>query len=305
MATSGDRRNSDEAPREHPRKTGSPWRWLRRPAVWVGGVLTAVLVGVLTPLVQGSLTEPADGPSTSTTTSTTPITGPPAKVAALQLERDESNSYAFPQRLDLTEADLRTVSHAHQSQTDPGLYDQWARERGGADDYKINIKLVLEGNRRDPIRILGLRPIKDCREPLTGTLLYSPSAGADENIKIGLNLDEPSPIARNWQEYEIQGDYFAENTVSLEYKEQQTFQIIAQTLEQYCEFTLEFTILDEGETVTQEVANGSEPFRVSALVDDWDEPAPFDLYQALYIGGVANPDSSGEFIPADPSTFRG
>jgi hypothetical protein len=98
----------------------------------------------------------------------------------------------------------------------------------GVDDYAVNIKLVLEGNRPAPIRILGMRPVKHCQEPLTGTFLLSPSAGADSSVRIGINLDEPRPITRKLQGgIGLKGDYFAEKTVSLKRGEQQTFQITA------------------------------------------------------------------------------
>jgi hypothetical protein len=246
-------------------------------------------------LAQRSL-EP-DGP-------TAVITGEPIKVVALQLEQDEDRSFAFAQKLDLGEAELKAISQAHQSQKEPDAYERWAREHGGVDTDPLNIKLILEGNREEPIRILGMRPIKQCQEPLTGTLLNSPSAGADDSIRIGLDLDEPRPVARKVQAGEFTGDYFAESTVSLKYKEQQTFQIIAKTWRQSCEFTLEFTILDKEETVTQKVANNLEPFRVSTISDS-SEPAVYRSYQALYVGGVANPLGNGAFVRMDPKTYAG
>jgi hypothetical protein len=77
--------------------------------------------------------------------------------------------------------------------------------------------------------------------------------------------------------------------------------------QEYCEFALAFTILDNGETVTQEIANGSEPFRVSAVAvtGDWGEPGIYRAYQALYVGGVANYLAGGAFIRVDPNNYHG
>jgi hypothetical protein len=272
-------------------------RWLRRPAVWVGGVATAVLIGVVTPVAQEGLADLTRGSPT--------VTGPAAKVAALRLEQDESETYVFPTRMDLGAGELRTINEAYHTEFPKEQYDRWARAHGGVDDYAVNIKLVLEGNRPAPIRILGMRPIKHCRDPLTGTLFLSPSAGADSSVRIGINLDEPRPIARKLQGgMGLTGDYFAEKTVSLKQGEQQTFQITAATIRSYCEFTLELTILDNGNTITQEIKNGSQPFRVSAVktTGEWGSPGIYSSYQALYVGGVLT-TPGGAFVRVDPSTY--
>jgi Microbial-type PARG, catalytic domain len=101
----------------------------------------------------------------------------------------------------------------------------------------------------------------------------------------------------------LTGDYFAEKTVSLKRGEQQTFQITAATIRSYCEFTLELTILDNGKTLTQEIKNGSEPFRVSAVKTsgEWGSPGIYRSYQALYVGGVATRD--GAFVRVNPGTY--
>jgi hypothetical protein len=59
--------------------------------------------------------------------------------------------------------------------------------------------------------------------------------------------------------------------------------------------------------VTQEIANGSEPFRVSAVAvtGDWGEPGIYRAYQALYVGGVANYLAGGAFIRVDPNNYHG
>jgi hypothetical protein len=252
-----------------------------------------VLIGVVTPLVQEGFADLTKGSPA--------VTGPAAKVAALRLEGDESETYVFPAKMDF---DLRTINDAYNTEWPKEQYDRWARAHGGVDDYAVNIKLVLEGNRPAPIRILGMRPIKHCQDPLTGTLLLSPSAGADSSVRVGINLDEPRPIARKLQGgMALKGDYFAEKTVSLKRGEQQTFQITAVTVRSYCEFTLELTILDNGKTITQEIKNGSGPFRVSAVktTGDWGSPGIYSAYQALYVGGVATRD--GAFVRVNPSTY--
>jgi hypothetical protein len=290
VATRRGRRLRDPASRDSAERP--TWqRVLRRPALWAGGVATAVVISVLTGLAQEGIS--------ALTKKSPSVTGPSIKVAALQLEADESSTYVFPEKLDLTAADLRVINN-------PEQYDRWAWEHGGVDDQQVNIKLVLEGNRQQPVRILAMRPLKLCRQPLTGTLLFSPSAGADPSIRVGIDLDEPRPVARKLEDGQLTGDYFADTTVSLKQGEQQTFQITARTLRQYCEFTLELRILDNGKTITQEIANGSEPFRVSAVkaTGEYGQPGRYRSYQAVYVGGVASP-RNGEFVKVDPLTYSG
>jgi hypothetical protein len=57
------------------------------------------------------------------------VTGPAAKVAALRLEEDESETYVFPTRMDF---DLRTINDAYNTEWPREQYDRWARAHGGS-----------------------------------------------------------------------------------------------------------------------------------------------------------------------------
>jgi hypothetical protein len=265
--------------------------------VWLGAVVTAVVIALATTLSQQLLK--------SAQTVINRPTGDAITVRALQLERRPSDSFLFEKPLDLTDADLEAMNAATQNATAPAAFDDWARAHGGAADDYVNIKLVLEGNRDQPIRILDMVPLKTCRDPYTGTLVYSPSAGADSTVRVGLDLDQPVTVARSLHEGQWGGPYFQEKTVSLTRGEQQAFEITAQTIRYACEFTLQFTVLDGSQTITQVVSDHGKPFRVSAIVSDSAAGAlAFSRYAALYVGGVGNPDGTGKFVRADPATFH-
>lgn len=285
---------------EGARATSSrPW-WKRR-LVWVGSVLAAVLTATLVNVLTGQAQKAID-------VATAPrSSGPPVKVASVSVERsdEQGDTYVLPNKVELSIEELRSLNQARTA-SDPVRYDNWFRSRGGADPGLSIVKAVLEGNRTHPVRITGMRPIKRCQAPLLGTIFDSPPAGADASIAIGFDLDSTRPIAQVITDSgEWQGDYFAKYTVSLKPGEQQTFQIKSKTVRQYCEYTLELTVIDEGKTVTQVLDNNREPFRVTALSPEVDSGSgiPYRRYQAAYIGGVISPN--GEWIRVNPLTHKG
>lgn len=296
--------------RTHPKSRRPRWlRILRKPAVWGGSVITAVMVGVVTWKIQqffSPAVAPSASPAVSASVSPAPsVSGAPTstrsglavRVAATQVEHTEDHEgWVFREKLDLTNADLKSLRDRST--------DEWFTERGAVDPDFSAIKLVLEGNRNKPVRIVGMRAITRCTAPLAGTLFVYPNGGVDESVKIGFDLDRPRPIAQTLEGYKLGGDdYFANKTVSLKSGEQQTFQIAAKTSEHYCQYRLELSIVDDGKTVTQLVDNNGEPFQVTARVTKgyWTTPGAFSSYRALYVGGLALP--GGRTTRKDPATY--
>jgi hypothetical protein len=289
-------------------------RWKRRLA-WLGPTLLlpllvavlAILIEHRTPIGTNPYVSPPATSATPPKTSQEP-SGPAITVDVLRTSQDPGmgESWVFPTALDLTGPELRFLANARAGKVAYAQYERWAQDRGGAFPTTVAIQLVLEGNRDKPVRIIGMKPTtKRCTIPMSGTLLYSPGAGQDESIKIGIDLDKPRPVAQVIEAGEWKGDYFADKTVSLKRAEQVTFQILATTSKQSCEFALELTIVENGRTVVQTVADAQHPLRVSGLVK-----APGDLgsinfaaYDVLYVGGVLNPTGNGAFIRKDPATY--
>jgi hypothetical protein len=266
--------------------------------VWVGSILAAVLTATLVNVLTGQTQKAIDAASAPR------YNGLPVRVASVSVERsdEQGDTYVLPNKVELSAEELRSLNEADQDYSHPARYHSWFRSRGGVDPNLSIVKAVLEGNRAHPVRITGMRPIKHCQAPLSGTIFDSPPAGADISIAIGFDLDRTRPIAQAITDSgEWQGDYFAKYTVSLKPGEQQTFQIISKTERQYCEYTLELTVLDEGKTVTQVLDNNRGPFRVTALQPELGS-IPYGRYQAAYIGGVASPN--GDWIRVDPLTYK-
>jgi hypothetical protein len=255
----------------------------------LAAVLTATLVNVLTGQAQ----------KTIDATTAPRYDGPPVRVASVSLEKSDGQgfAYVFPNKVELGTEELRSLNEA-KTGSDPALYDNWFRSRGGVDPGLSIVKAVLEGNRAHPVRITGMRAIKHCQAPLLGTIFDSPPGGADASIAIGFDLDSARPTAQAVDNDTWQGDYFAKYTVSLKPGEQRTFQIQSKTERQYCEYTLALTILDDGKTVTQVLDNNGGPFRVTAFAFGQGS-IPYRRYQAVYVGGHASPN--GDWIRVNPT----
>ncbi|MGW2310383.1 hypothetical protein [Actinomadura luteofluorescens] len=228
--------------------------------------------------------------------------GSPVKVDSVALQSNidlKGDSFAFPQPVTATPDQLRAIS--------PFDLGSWARPRGGVDVGMVMTQIVLTGNRKTPVRILDMRAVSKCSAPLTGTLFYSPTAGADDTIRVAFDLDQPNPRARAWSGWErgFGGLYFDSKTVSLKHKEQQTFQVLGITERKSCEFRIQLSILTGGKTVTKLAGNGSQPFKVTALTEQAKAATGnFSDYHRLYVGGVENLEGRGAFVNVDPATYK-
>jgi hypothetical protein len=218
------------------------------------------------------------------------------------LERsDLQEGWVFPQLVDLSPRELKTLNRIPRYSPQ---YDSWFRSRGGVDPFLSIVKVVVEGSRDHLVRIIGIRAIKRCRAPLTGTYFVDPAASADDSVMIGFDRDGTDTNARiatpeSMFQPSIGQAYFASKTISLKPKEQQVLQVLARTRRYYCEYRLQMTIVDRGKTVTEVVGNGKEPFQVTSYVvgangDD------FSRYKAVYFGGVISPTQNAEYVRVDP-----
>jgi hypothetical protein len=235
--------------------------------------------------------------------STTRDAGPPVRIVSITLERsDLQGGWVFPQRLDVRPAELKAMN-SMQKGSPP--FDAWFRSRGAVDPNLSIVKIVAEGNRDNAVRILGMRALKRCRSPLTGTLFLEGSEAGDDSIMIGFDLDSDDANARVATPISIgRGSYFASKTISLKDGEQQVLQVLASTRRYYCEYRLQMSVLDEGKTVTEVIGDGNEPFRVSSFATSASGNIAYPRYRALYAGGVVSPKGDASYVRVDPATFR-
>jgi hypothetical protein len=275
--------------------------WLKRPAVWIGTVATAVIIAVASSLAVTYANHAASNLNSHNS-------GLPIKVLAVTLERNaafQGYSFVFARPIVFTSSQLTHMSNLAKSSNLNGLsnYYAWARASGGVDPGTLIMQLVLAGNRGDVVRILNMHAVGLCTAPLTGTLLYSPGAAQDNNVAVGLNLEQRDPVAQVIKGNSSFGpDYFTYKTVSLMYNEQQVFTIVAVTSKHYCQFRLDFTVLADGKTSDVIVGEGAKPFKVSAVILGPNYNS-VKAYKRVYIGGVTDATCGGQFMNVQPSNF--
>jgi hypothetical protein len=296
----------------------------RRPALWLGGLTTAVIAGVLVNFITAQSqhithsSEPAiypSGPATQSPDSkpssghkqlsAAAPAGPPLKV----LSEDPLNLYqlvvwAFPREYLPDNDQLDDISSLIKSPipASHSAFAEWFFSRGAYEIGGASTQLVVQNNRSYPIRIINMNVVKSCEAPLTGTLFFAAGGAVDATVGLGFNLDSPdtdAETARGTGPATWTPGYFNNYTISLEPGEQQVFDIYTATTRQACAYQLQVTVLDGEKQVYQLIGDGSEPFRVTAMPEGPNGPN-FSAYKAMYVGGAAGPPN-GMFIRVDPS----
>ena len=136
-----------------------------------------------------------------------------------------------------------------------------------------------------------MQPVGQCTAPLNGTLMLSPTAGEDNSVLIGFNLDKSDPDAETYSQTKgFSQSYFESKTVTLTYPQQQVFEIVGRALQHYCQFKIRITLLVGKRQEVELIGNGTQSFKVSGVL-------PMAGYKEVYVGGVANNRCPG--VPPD------
>ncbi|MEW9527971.1 hypothetical protein [Microbispora sp. NPDC049125] len=278
-------------------------------ARWIGGaVATPVLVGVLTWMIQTSLT-PAAAPGAGPTAR---ASGPSPAVSPPVSSRVSPSPRASASRSPAVLVDMVEPERVYGVQGDTWLLADpaslsaaaladlnrrpmwsrseaaWFRRQGAVDPLRTYAKIVLRGNRDERVRVTGIRAEPRCTRPLDGALFFNPPGGDEPSIRIGFDLDSPDPAARLVAHGGWKGDYFRSKTISLDRGEDVVLEMVARTDAHYCEFTLTVQTLTGGVQETLPVDDRGRPFRVSALLLDDDGGkwgTRTSRYRSLYVGG--------------------
>lgn len=273
-AGNGNARDNSEEPRR------------RRVGKWVAGVAATVVAAVLAAILVPYFTSVGNHVSASLNQSGQPG-GPPVKIDLVTLEQGNNQSLVIPTPLALSASQLASLNSLSTSAA-----QNWFTSHGAVATEGVLIQLVLQGNRGNSVRVVNMQPVMSCHAPLTGTLFYSPPAGADLDTQMIINLDDPSAPSRYIANVNGQASggtgFFQHFTVSLKQNEQFTFLVNAYTNTQYCTFTLKMAVLDGSRTLTETVSDNGKPFRVTAIYGQNSVSRDaFSHYQELYVGGVA------------------
>lgn len=299
------RRRPPRRPDRRQGTTSKPFvSWLKRwnKELQIGTGVAAAVIGLVFAFFTKALglEDPEPTPSASSTPVPAP-TGKPLRVTKVTLvprQNDDtwvSESVVDVDTLARINRDIRAAGGTQSESADTIM-----RAAGAVETTMSTVEIELEGNRQKTVRIIDVRAVAQCREPLTGTIFYGPPQGTVDTVKLGFDLDEASPIAR-YAKPDPQdgvpifvGDYFADHKYTLDQDDQVTFRLSARTFKSYCEYQYKFELIVDGEPESQLVDNNGQPFKVSAEVRD----GPYRqaslncaAYDGLYLRDVFSKDS--------------
>ena len=240
-------------------------------------VLSAVLAGVVsiavalvTKVLPGGQEAGSKGSATASP-SLSATKGRPLRVTQIHyVPRQGDHSWVMATALDPASVGSlnRGVERAGGVLSDAA--DPVMRAAGGIDPDVSTAEVELEGNRPGPVRITNIRVIAQCRKALDGTLFYNPPQGASDTVKLGFDLDSPSPIAQyakrdpNDGPPIFYGDYFADHKYTLNQGDQATFRLAARSVKNYCEYRYRFDLIVAGRPESQIIDDNGRPFKVTA-----------------------------------------
>lgn len=301
----------------------------RQPLVWLGGVATVVVAGVLINV----LTPPAQRLTSSSepTVTVAPLTvvpqatseskrrsrrpkrrpaeaGPPLSVVSEDpLNLDDLGVWFFPGKLLLSASELAHANALLHDTFITGFADYLYSFGGYAQN--TDTQIVLQNDSKQPVKILDMRVVKDCQAPLTGTLVFGPNAGGDDDVRIGFDLDSPdtdAESAKGWFVNDWKKDYFSNYNISFAPGEQRVLNVRAVTGKYACTFRYMATVLEGKRKFYQTIDDDGQPFRVSAFVTKSGDASNIDFskYAAVYIGGVDSPHKNGNYVRVSPRTYH-
>ena len=276
---------SDKEKATNPRADPEPAFW-RRPAVWLGGVATAVLIGVLigvlTPIAQRLMSSSAASPAL------------PLQIQSAGYLAGFNEVFAFPY----------TLSRAQVTSATRGIADhdfsqnlKYVAALGGAPTHLQLIQVVLHSDVTQVATINEIRVVKQCTAPFAGTELWNPAEAAIDNISMGFNLDSATPYAQFVNPgNKFYGNYFAKKSIQFAPGESGTLAIYVLTTRQSCQFTFSLYVDYGARQYVEHIRNDGKPFALSAGLS-------FSQFKVIYAGG--NATENGAYVQKDPRTYQG
>ncbi len=134
---------------------------------------------------------------------------------------------------------------------------------------QIYIRIILQGNRNELIRILNIQPVQLQRGPPLGGVYFDIGGqGAEEDLQLGFNLDRPTPQAVSVSEAGpglLKELYFQTHTISLRKGEQLVLLIMAQTSCYDAKFNLAINYMVGNTENTEIISNHGHSFQVTSV----------------------------------------
>jgi hypothetical protein len=140
------------------------------------------------------------------------------------------------------------------------------QETHGIDAANIFLRIILQGNRNEAVRIVNIQPAQLHRvPPLNGVLFDIGAQGENSNIQMGFDLDQPTPQALAFHDTTLTNEpYFATHSISLAKGEQAVLIVQAKTSCYSADFKLRVNYLINGQAKSVIIGDHARPFRVTA-----------------------------------------
>jgi hypothetical protein len=293
---------SGKASRSGPQPHGEERpKWWKRPVTWVIAFISALVLAAAGALGQG-----IGGTIFAGAKSLVPKSAPtPVKIEQVTaLSNSPDNSFALPHKVQLTKEELAELNGGNAS-----YFAAFQAAHHAVPTGSGSIGITVEGNSNSTVTITGLKIIKQCQSPLTGSYFYNPPAGENTTISLGFDLDSQITYAQDTRAGEnYSGNWFLEHVVTLAPGEPQTFTVFLATARHYCQFSFQLTVATPQGTVTEEIPASGKKFELTASDQNYDpESGTINLssYQSVYVGGVADAQNNNEWIAVNPKTYNG
>lgn len=129
-----------------------------------------------------------------------------------------------------------------------------------------NILMVVEGKSSHTVVVTQIRAkILTRRSAVTGTLIDTPAEGMNNDVRVGLNLDDADPVAHAFGTNGTFADpYFDHNAVTLNDGETETFSVEALANESYdYSWEIELSLVVDGAQQTRVIDSNGAPFELT------------------------------------------
>ncbi|MCO5996043.1 hypothetical protein [Actinoallomurus rhizosphaericola] len=228
--------------------------------------------------------------------------GPPVTVdEAKDISDVTGGSWISQKEVELSPNQLDWLHGIYQSDRD--AYVSWFKGQGAISRGGNLIELDLVGNRSDPVRIMNIQPVSQCRAASTsGTLFYLASQGQENTISIYFDLGQVGQGYETWSEGGAarSGNYFAAHKYTLAHGEHVTFRLSIGSQEPLaCNYRLKIDVIADKGSTAQLVDDQGKPFQFESGALN------FPKYQRLYVGTpYCGQSAGGQWKQVNPKSFN-
>jgi hypothetical protein len=239
---------------------------VRKRAVWAAGVAIAALISLMvTGVLPAVFRQIVNGPKLEDD-----IRGGPAIIVRESLYYPDGQGVPLPWVVPghyMPSSQIVQALSRPMAAASPALI-QSIRPAGSTDVQWTYVRVVLQGNRNEQIRILNIEPVQVRRTPpINGTFFDISGQGATGNIDMAFKFDQPVPQALNVTggifSMPTSEPYFEAHSISLINGEQVVLVIGAESDCYDSSFKLAIYYVVGGSGGTEIVSNNGRPFQVT------------------------------------------